>query len=125
MPGLAGFALLLGGCPAPGITENPLDSPTDGPPIVSVCYAPTVTDLSAEVEPVAQEACAAAGVENSRLRYWKKTHFLNDCPLLKKSRIAYYCLPSETGTNGSMAPPAGSQEGGTTGESAGTAGGSD
>lgn len=91
---------MLGGCPAPGITENPLDSPTDGPPVVSVCYAPAVTDRAAEVEPVAREACAAAGVENARLQAWKTTHLLNDCPLLKKSRIAYFCLPAETAGDG-------------------------
>jgi hypothetical protein len=109
--GLAGTALLLGGCPAPGITENPLDAPEDGPPVVSVCYAPAVTDLAEEVEPVAQEACAVADVENARLRYWKKTHLLNDCPLFKKSRIAYFCMSAETAGSGGAAAPAESAAG--------------
>jgi hypothetical protein len=86
-------AVLLGGCPAPGLTENPLDTLEDGPPVVSVCYAPLVTDRVSEVEPVARDACTEAGIPNAALRYWKTSHFLNDCPLFKKSRIAYFCKP--------------------------------
>ncbi len=85
---------MLAGCPAPGLTENPLDTPQDGPPVVSVCYPPLVTDLARETAPVALKACAAAGVEDATLQAWKRTHILNDCPLLKKSRIAYRCLPA-------------------------------
>ena len=86
--------MLLGGCPAPGPTGNPLDTPLEGPPVVSVCYAPLVTDRAGEIEPVARTACADAGVADATLGYWKRTAILNDCPLLKKSRIAYVCLPA-------------------------------
>lgn len=105
-PGLAGLALLLGGCSAPGITENPVDAPVGGAPVVSVCYAPGVADRAAEVEPVARKACAAAGVADARLQYWDTSHLLNECPLLKKSRISYRCLPAGTDGKGAPAPPA-------------------
>jgi len=73
--------------------------------VVSVCYAPLVTDRAAEVEPVARKACATAGVADARLQVWKTTHLLNECPLLKKSRIAYRCLPAEIGKEGAAPPP--------------------
>lgn len=81
------------------MTSNPLNTPKDGPPVVSVCYAPLFTDRSRDVEPVAREACAEAGIPDATLRYWTNTSIFNDCPLLKKSRAAYICLPA-----GAMGP---------------------
>lgn len=88
---LAGLTMLLGGCPAPAITENPLNTPDEGPLVVSVCYAPGVTDFEKEIIPVAVEACREGGAPVERPRKWKRTFFLNDCPLLKTMRIAYIC----------------------------------
>lgn len=85
-----GAAMLLAGCPDPGVTENPLDTPEGGRPVVSVCYPPLVTDR-AELEPVAAAACETSGVGDASLRYWKKNLILNECPLLKKARMSFYC----------------------------------
>ena len=117
-PGFASAVLslavaLLGGCAAPGPTKNPLDTPEDGPPVVSVCYAPLVTDRAGEIEQLARDACAGAGVRDATLRYWKRDVILNDCPLFKKSRIAYFCLPTTAEEDGGMeepSPPADADE---------------
>lgn len=61
--------------------------------MVSVCYPPGVTDLETETLPIAVEACAGAGVPVARPRQWKRTFFLNDCPLFKIMRVAYICQP--------------------------------
>lgn len=61
--------------------------------MVSVCYPPGVTDLEAETLPIAVEACAGAGEPTERPRRWKRTFFLNDCPLFKAMRVAYICQP--------------------------------
>ena len=92
--GRVALALMIGGCAAPGITENPLGTPAEGPPVVSVCYAPLAGDSSDEIERIARKACAATGVAEARLQHWKRDYILNDCPLLKKSRISYHCLPA-------------------------------
>jgi hypothetical protein len=108
--GRAAFSLavlLIGGCAAPGPTENPLDTPEDGLPVVSVCYAPLLADRVDDIEPVAREACAAAGIPDATLRYWKKDHILNECPLFKKSRISFYCEPGAAGGGAAVpGPPA-------------------
>ncbi len=88
-----GALFLLGGCPDPALTSNPLNKPEDGPVVVSVCYPPGVTDLETETLPIAVEACADAGVPVERPRRWKRTFFLNDCPLFKAMRVAYICRP--------------------------------
>lgn len=95
VPGLAallGATLLVSGCPDPGLTENPLGTPDSGPPVVSVCYPPLVTDR-AEIDGVALAGCEEAGIERPELAYWKRTVIFNDCPLFKKVRAAYECRP--------------------------------
>jgi len=82
---------MLAGCPDPTVTANPLDTPAKGPPVVSVCYPPLVTDLEKEVRPLAVGACANKGSPTKDPRPWKRTFFLNNCPLFKAMRIAYYC----------------------------------
>jgi len=77
--------------------------------VVSLCYAPLVTDRAREIAPVARDACAAAGVADATLQYWEKSLILNDCPLLKKGRIAYFCLPAAPAA---PAAPAGDDESG-------------
>ena len=90
---LAGALVLLSGCPDPALTSNPLNTPEEGPVVVSVCYPPGATDLEAETLPIAVAACADAGVPVERPRQWKRTFFLNDCPLFKVMRVAYICQP--------------------------------
>lgn len=85
--------MLLGGCPDPALTSNPLATPAEGPVVVSVCYPPGVTDMETEILPIAVEACTAAGVPVPRPIKWKRTFFLNDCPLFKIMRVAYICQP--------------------------------
>jgi hypothetical protein len=97
---LAGVLFLLGGCSDPALTSNPLDTPVDGPVVVSVCYAPGATDLELETLPIAVEACADVGAPVDRPRQWKRTFFLNECPLFKVMRVAYICQPDPA------APPA-------------------
>ena len=93
VPLLAGTIFLLGGCPNPALTSNPLNTPEEEPVVVSVCYPPGVTDLETETLPIAVEACAKAGVAVERPRQWKRTFFVNDCPLFKAMRVAYICMP--------------------------------
>ena len=85
-----GAAMLLAGCADPGVTENPLDTPEDGQPVVSVCYPPLVTERQ-ELQPVATDACETSGVADASVRYWKKNLVLNECPLFKKARASFYC----------------------------------
>ena len=94
---LLGLALLAAGCADPGTTENPLNTPEDGPPVVSVCYPPLVTDR-AVVTGIALEACGETGIDDVELGYWKRTLIFNDCPLFKKMRAAFRCVSAaETG----------------------------
>lgn len=96
MAGL-GVATMLGGCPAPGVTENPLNTPEEGPPVVSFCYAPLVTDRRTEILPLAREACTEAAGDAVQPVRWKRNFFLNECPLFKKMRVSYVCrLPDES-----------------------------
>ena len=90
----AAAAALLAGCPAPGLTENPLHVPEQVPPVVSFCYAPLVTDRDAEILPLAVEACDAAGVADAAPREWRRHLLFNECPLFKKARVAYVCDPA-------------------------------
>lgn len=94
---LLGLAFVLAACADPGTTENPLNTPEDGPPVVSVCYAPLVTDRAVVTE-IAQAACEETGIADVELRYWKRTLIFNDCPLFKKMRAAFRCVgAAETG----------------------------
>jgi hypothetical protein len=101
-----GVLFLLGGCPDPTLTSNPLSTPEDGPVVVSVCYPPGVTDLETETLPVAVEACADADVLVEQPRRWKRTFFLNDCPLFKAMRVAYVCQPDPDAPRGAPADEA-------------------
>jgi hypothetical protein len=101
----AGALFLLSGCPDPALTSNPLNTPEEAPIVVSVCYPPMVTDLETETLPIAVEACASAGAPVERPRRWKRTFFLNDCPLFKAMRVAYICQPDPDGPP-PPAPPA-------------------
>jgi hypothetical protein len=93
--------LLLAACSDPGLTENPLNTPPKGDPVVSVCYPPLVT-RGEELTPVAAEGCLQAGVENAELRDWTKNLVFNECPLFKKARRSWFCAPGPA-----AAPPEG------------------
>ena len=88
---LLGLALVAAGCASPGTTENPLNTPEDGPPVVSVCYPPLVTDR-AVVTGIAHEACGETGIADVEPSYWKRTLIFNECPLFKKMRASFRCV---------------------------------
>lgn len=94
------------------MTTNPPSRWEDGPIVVSVCYAPGVTDVENEVLPIAIDACAEEGVPDAAPRRWKRTYFLNECPLFKAMRAAYICDPAPVSGPASRAPDAltGSQD---------------
>jgi hypothetical protein len=52
-----------------------------------------VTDQETEIVPIVVEGCAEAGSPVERPRRWKRTFFVNDCPLFKAMRVAYVCEP--------------------------------
>lgn len=70
--------------------------------MVSFCYAPLVTDRRTEILPLAREACAKAAGDAAEPVHWKRSFFLNECPLFKKMRVSYVCrlpaAPAESGT---------------------------
>jgi len=107
---LAGVLFLLAGCPDPSLTSNPLGTPREGPIVVSVCYAPGATDLELETLPIAVEACADVGAPIDRPRQWKRTFFLNECPLFKVMRVAYICQPDPGAPPEEAAPLTGNQD---------------
>lgn len=73
--------------------------------MVSVCYPPGVTDIDSEVLPIAVEACRAAGAALDRPRRWKRTWFVNECPLFKSMRAAYICDPDAGEPAAEETPP--------------------
>ncbi len=87
------------------MTENPLNTPDEGPAVVSVCYPPGVTDIDSEELPIAVEACKAAGATVDRPRRWKRTWFVNECPLFKSMRVAYICEPDADEPAAEETPP--------------------
>jgi hypothetical protein len=101
---LLGLALLAAGCADPGTTENPLNTPEDGPPVVSVCYPPMVTDR-AVVTGIAQAACEETEIADVETRYWKRTLIFNDCPVFKKMRASFRCVSAAKNDGAGAAPP--------------------
>ncbi len=106
---LLGLVLLAAGCADPGATENPLNTPEDGPPVVSVCYPPLVTDQAVIAE-IALAACGEAGVADVELDYWTWALIFNECPLFKKMRISFRCV--NTAGTGDPDPGAAAPESG-------------
>ena len=97
---LLGLVLVATGCADPGTTENPLNTPEDGPPVVSVCYPPLVTE-QAEITSIALEACRETGIADAETGYWKRSLIFNDCPLFKKMRASFRCVSAaESGDSG-------------------------
>jgi hypothetical protein len=87
-------ALLLGatGCTdlPPTQTENPLTVSAGRKDIVSVCYNETIHTRS-EIEAVARVAC---GDGTRAVRAWRVDQVFNDCPILKKTRASFVCVPA-------------------------------
>ncbi|NKB59832.1 MAG: hypothetical protein GKS00_26275 [Alphaproteobacteria bacterium] len=72
----------------PTKTANPLNVSPDRSDIVSVCYDDG-DHGRAEIEAVALEAC---GKGATAVTPWQVDKYLNDCPMLKKSRISFMCV---------------------------------
>ncbi len=102
---LLGLALLAAGCADPGVTEIPLYTPEDGPPVVSVCYPPLVTDR-AVVTGIALEACKETGIADVETGYWKRTLIFNECPLFKKMRASFRCVSAAESSDADPGAPA-------------------
>ncbi len=73
----------------PTQTENPLNVPSERKDIVSVCYDDSDHGRS-EIETVALAAC---GKNTAKVTPWRVDKLLNDCPVFKKSRASFLCVP--------------------------------
>lgn len=85
--------LLLSSCAdiPPTETENPLTVPSDRKDIVSVCYD-TGDHSRSEIQSVAMAACDKGTVS---VTPWRIDKYLNECPVLKKTRISFLCVKAE------------------------------
>lgn len=87
--GLAG-ALVLGGCAnAPSITNTDPWRQVEGETSVSVCYAASATTR----EEVAALAVSYCPKDRQALRVINEDSFLNNCPLVKRNRVSFLCVP--------------------------------
>jgi len=77
--------------PPPTKTENPLTVSKDRKDIVSVCYA-SGNHSRADVRAVAMQACGAGTVS---VAPWRIDEYLNECPILKKTRVSFLCFKAE------------------------------
>ena len=75
----------------PTETENPLTVPSDREDIVSVCYDAGDHSRS-DIETVALAACEKGTVA---VTPWRIDKYLNECPVLKKTRISFLCVKAE------------------------------
>lgn len=76
----------------PTKTANPLNVPPERDDIVSVCYD-AGDHGRAEIEAVALKAC---GKKATAVTPWQTDKYLNDCPVLKKSRISFICVSPDS-----------------------------
>lgn len=75
----------------PTETENPLTVPSARKDIVSVCYDAGDHSRS-EIQSVALAACDKGTVS---VTPWRIDKYLNECPVLKKTRISFLCVKAE------------------------------
>lgn len=75
----------------PTKTENPLTVSEERKDIVSVCYAPG-DHSRADVRAVALQAC---GRDTVAVTPWRIDKYLNECPVLKKTRVSFLCVKAE------------------------------
>lgn len=91
-PALAGL-ILLASCTdfPPTETDNPATVPAEREDIVSVCY--DAGDHSRrDIETVALQACGKGAVT---VRPWRIDKFLNECPVLKRTRVSFLCVMAD------------------------------
>ena len=90
-PALAALVLMAGACAdhPPTVTNTPLSVPKGRGDIVSVCFS--AGDHTREaVEAVALEHCPKG---TASVTAWTVDRVLNDCPVMKKSRASFLCVP--------------------------------
>ena len=75
----------------PTATENPLTVPEKRNDIVSVCYAPG-DHHHADVRAVALQPC---GPDTVAVTPWRIDKYLNECPVLRKTRVSFLCVKAE------------------------------
>ena len=92
--GIVGILLFVSACAAlpPTKTENPLSVPGGRTDIVSVCYD-SGDHSRREIEAVALASCPE---KTGAVTAWRVDRVLNECPLLKKSRVSLICVPART-----------------------------
>lgn len=81
--------LLLASCMdhPPTETAIPFSVPFNRDDIVSVCYD-TGDHNRSEIEAVALESCGKQAIS---VTPWRVDTYLNDCPILKKTRASFVC----------------------------------
>ncbi|MEX2617903.1 MAG: hypothetical protein WD767_17575 [Alphaproteobacteria bacterium] len=77
----------------PSRTEIPVSVPGHRTDIVSVCYD-SGDHSRAEIEAVALAICPE---NTAQITAWRVDRVLNECPLLKKSRVSFICAPARLG----------------------------
>ncbi len=87
----AAVAALAGACTSypPTVTTNPLHGPAGGGPVVSVCYD-SGDHGRPEIEQIALQECPKPA---AAVTPWRIEKVLNECPLFKKTRISFRCVP--------------------------------
>lgn len=85
------LAALAGACTAypPTVTTDPLLGPAAGGAVVSVCYDSSDHGRR-EIEQIALQACPKS---TAAVTPWRLDTLLNECPLFKKTRISFRCVP--------------------------------
>ena len=75
----------------PTETENPLTVSEERDDIVSVCYDAD-NHRRADIDTVALDACGKGTVS---VTPWRIDKYLNECPVLKKTRVSFLCVKAE------------------------------
>ncbi len=75
----------------PTLTDNPLTLPEDRKDIVSVCYS-SANHSRADIQTVALKLC---GQDAVTVTPWRIDKYLNECPILKKTRVSFLCVKGE------------------------------
>jgi len=88
---LAGMLCMTAACAGPPPTETtvPLNVKAGRSDIVAVCYD-SGDHGRKEIEAIALEAC---GKGFAAVTPWRIDKVFNDCPLFKKTRVSFICVP--------------------------------
>jgi len=86
------IVLALAGCTVhpPTVTSNPIAVSPDRRDVISICYDGT-DHARRDIEAIALENCPEG---TASLQPWRTDKVLNDCPMLKKSRVSFICVPA-------------------------------